>query len=98
MANIKQLIETIVTPLILHPDQLAIEEVETEDFIEYHLHLNPEDIGRVIGKKGRVARAIRTIVYSIRTGNKKRTRLVIVDELGSDQVHDSDSDSHDLEA
>lgn len=80
MANIKQLISTIVTPLVKFPEEMSIEEVDTPEFYEYHLHLNPEDIGRVIGKKGRVARAIRTIVYSVRTENRKRTRLVIVDE------------------
>lgn len=37
------------------------------EFMEYHLHLDAEDVGRVIGKQGRVARAIRTIVYSVRT-------------------------------
>ncbi|MBD3949669.1 KH domain-containing protein [Tuanshanicoccus lijuaniae] len=80
MANINQLIKTIVTPLIEFPEDLRIEEVDTAEFYEYHLHLNKEDIGRVIGKKGRVARAIRTIVYSVRTHTRKRTRLVIVDE------------------
>lgn len=80
MANINQLIKTIVTPLIEFPEEMSIEEIDTDEFYEYHLHLNPEDIGRVIGKKGRVARAIRTIVYSVRTNNRKRTRLVIVDE------------------
>lgn len=79
MANINQLIKTIVEPLIEYPQEMSIEEFDTDEFYEYHLHLNPEDIGRVIGKKGRVARAIRTIVYSVRTGNQKRNRLVIVD-------------------
>ena len=90
MANINQLIRTIVEPLIEFPEELTIEEVDTDEFYEYHLFLNPEDIGRVIGKKGRVARAIRTIVYSVRTNNRKRTRLVIVDEA-NDQ-NDSDVD------
>ena len=45
--------------------------------MEYHLHLDAEDVGRVIGKQGRVARAIRTIVYSVRTKGTKRVRLVI---------------------
>lgn len=90
MANINNLIETIVTPLIVHPEEMSISIVETDDFTEYHLHLNPEDIGRVIGKKGRVARAIRTIVYSIRSGNKKRTRLVIADEHGNENPQSQD--------
>lgn len=90
MANINQLIRTIVEPLIEFPEELAIEEVDTDEFYEYHLFLNPEDIGRVIGKKGRVARAIRTIVYSVRTNNRKRTRLVIVDEANDQNDNDVD--------
>nr|WP_276932092.1 KH domain-containing protein [Globicatella sulfidifaciens] len=90
MANINQLIRTIVEPLIEFPEELTIEEVDTDDFYEYHLFLNPEDIGRVIGKKGRVARAIRTIVYSVRTNNRKRTRLVIVDEANDQNDNDVD--------
>lgn len=90
MANINQLIRTIVEPLIEFPEELTIEEVDTDEFYEYHLYLNPEDIGRVIGKKGRVARAIRTIVYSVRTNNRKRTRLVIVDEANDQNDNDVD--------
>lgn len=90
MTNINQLIRTIVEPLIEFPEELTIEEVDTDEFYEYHLFLNPEDIGRVIGKKGRVARAIRTIVYSVRTNNRKRTRLVIVDEANDHQDNDVD--------
>ena len=90
MANINQLIRTIVEPLIEFPEELTIEEVDTDDFYEYHLFLNQEDIGRVIGKKGRVARAIRTIVYSVRTNNRKRTRLVIVDEANDQNDNDVD--------
>ena len=41
--------------------------VESEDFFEYNLTVAPEDIGRIIGKQGRVAKAIRTIVYRVRT-------------------------------
>lgn len=90
MANINQLIRTIVEPLIEFPEELTIEEVDTDEFYEYHLFLNPEDIGRVIGKKGRVARAIRTIVYSVRTNNRKRTRLVIVDEANDQNDNEVD--------
>lgn len=78
MTNIESLIMTIVTPLVEHPEDVRIEMVDTEEFMEYHLHLNPEDVGRVIGRKGRVARAIRTIVYGARTEGK-RVRLMIAD-------------------
>ena len=80
MVNIETLITAIVKPLVDHPEEFWIEQIETEEFMEYHLHLNPEDVGRVIGKKGRVARAVRTIVYSVKTRQRKRARIVIADK------------------
>jgi predicted RNA-binding protein YlqC (UPF0109 family) len=47
--------------------------------MEYNLTVAPEDIGRIIGKQGRVAKAIRTIVYSVRTKEPKKVRLNILD-------------------
>lgn len=77
MPDIKELILTMVTPLVEHQDDVAIEVKETDDFMEYLLSVHPEDVGRVIGKQGRVARAIRTVVYSVRTKQAKRVRLTI---------------------
>ena len=51
MVNIEALITAIVKPLLDHPEDFGVEQVETDDFMEYHLHLNPQDVGRVIGKK-----------------------------------------------
>lgn len=79
MPDIKTLIKTIVEPLIDYPDDFSVDVVETEEFIEYHLNLHPDDIGRVIGRKGRVVRAIRTIIYGIRQRDSKRARVVIAD-------------------
>ncbi|KZL41170.1 KH domain-containing protein [Secundilactobacillus collinoides] len=80
MTDFKQLIKTIVTPLVENPDAISIEEVETDCFYEFHLTVAGDDIGRVIGKRGHVASAIRTIVYSVRVKGPKRVRLVINDE------------------
>lgn len=60
----KQLIETIVKPLVDYPEEVRIEKDEQSSRITYKLSVNPEDMGKVIGKQGRVAKAIRTIVYS----------------------------------
>ena len=51
-------------------------ERDLEEFLEYHLDLDPSDVGRVIGRKGRTISAIRTIVYSVPTEDKK-VRIVI---------------------
>ena len=76
MDMIENLIIAIVKPLISQPENLTIKIVDTPEFLEYHLDLDQSDIGRVIGKKGRTLSAIRTIVYSVPTSDKK-VRLVI---------------------
>ncbi|EAO70029.1 KH domain protein, partial [Streptococcus agalactiae 515] len=63
-------------PLISQPDQLTIKIQDGPEFLEYHLDLDTQDIGRVIGKKGRTITAIRSIVYSVPTQGKK-VRLII---------------------
>ncbi|WP_025730049.1 KH domain-containing protein [Atopobacter phocae] len=79
MPNVEELILTIVKPLIEHPDDVTITIEPSGQFTDYRLTVHPDDIGRVIGKKGRVARAIRTIVYSIRGKDGKKIRLTIID-------------------
>ncbi|HER1702726.1 TPA: KH domain-containing protein [Streptococcus pyogenes] len=76
MDTIENLIIAIVKPLISQPDNLTIKIEDAPDFLEYHLDLDAQDIGRVIGKKGRTITAIRSIVYSVPTLGKK-VRLVI---------------------
>ena len=76
MDMIENLIIAIVKPLTSQPENLTIKIVDTPEFLEYHLDLDQSDIGRVIGKKGRTISAIRTIVYSVPTSDKK-VRLVI---------------------
>ena len=76
MDMIENHIIAIVKPLISQPENLTIKIVDTPEFLEYHLDLDQSDIGRVIGKKGRTISAIRTIVYSVPTSDKK-VRLVI---------------------
>lgn len=79
MTDLRDLVLTIVRPLVTNPDQVNLEVVESDDFFEYNLTVAPEDIGRIIGKQGRVAKAIRTIVYGVRTEGLKKVRLNILD-------------------
>ncbi|MDL4840038.1 KH domain-containing protein [Aquibacillus rhizosphaerae] len=74
----KSLIETIVTPLVDYPDDIVVTENEEEHKIVYHLSVNPDDVGKVIGKNGRIAKAIRTVVYAAGSDTKKRIYLDIV--------------------
>jgi predicted RNA-binding protein YlqC (UPF0109 family) len=73
------LIETIVKPLVDNPEDVRVEKDENSSRIVYKLSVNPEDRGKVIGKQGRVAKAIRTIVYSASGHHKKRTYVDILD-------------------
>lgn len=76
----KQLIETIVKPLVDRPEEVRVEVDEQESRITYKLSVHAEDMGKVIGKQGRVAKAIRTIVYSAAGSHHgKRVFVDIVD-------------------
>ncbi|SDX32036.1 MULTISPECIES: KH domain-containing protein [Salimicrobium] len=72
----KELLETMITPLIEYPEYLNIDVKEEPDKAVYHVIVHQDDVGRVIGKNGRVAKSIRTVVYA---ANRDKTRKVYVD-------------------
>jgi len=74
----KALIETIVTSLVDHPEDIAVTEKEEDTKIVYHLTVNQDDVGKVIGKNGRIAKAIRTVVYAAKSDGNKRIYLDIM--------------------
>ncbi|GGA92260.1 KH domain-containing protein [Ornithinibacillus halotolerans] len=74
----KALIESIVAPLVDYPEDVTVTEREEETKIVYHLTVNQSDVGKVIGKNGRIAKAIRTVVYAAKTDSKKRVYLDIM--------------------
>ncbi|WP_144509278.1 KH domain-containing protein [Bacillus sp. FJAT-22090] len=76
----KQLIEAIVKPLVDYPDKVQVEIEENVNRIVYKLSVHPEDMGKVIGKQGRVAKAIRTIVYSAAGSHQKKKTYVDIQD------------------
>ncbi len=60
----KELIIYLAQSLVDHPEAVSVSESETEEQIVYELHVAEEDMGRVIGKNGKIAKAIRSIVKS----------------------------------
>ncbi|WP_085992413.1 KH domain-containing protein [Oceanobacillus senegalensis] len=74
----KALIESIVTPLVDHPEDIAISKTEEDTKIVYHLTVHNDDVGKVIGKNGRIAKAIRTVVYAAKKDGEKRIYLDIM--------------------
>ncbi len=68
----KNLIEIIAKALVDHPEQVKVTEVEGENTSVIELAVAKEDLGKVIGKQGRTARALRTILTAASTKIKKR--------------------------
>jgi hypothetical protein len=77
--DFKQLVEYMVKALVDNPDGVQLREVEGEKSTILELKVNKEDIGKVIGKHGRIARAIRTILNASATKSGKKVVLEILD-------------------
>ena len=76
--NYISLIENLIRPLIQHQEDLRIKEFPSEDeYILFQVMVNKEDIGRVIGKQGKTANAIRTSAYAAGSKNRKKIRINI---------------------
>jgi hypothetical protein len=76
---LRDLIEFIAKSLVDNPDQVQVKEVEGEQTSVIELRVAKEDLGKVIGKQGRTARAMRTILGAASTKAKKRAVLEILE-------------------
>lgn len=74
----KQLLEQIARALVDEPDQVDVQQVESERLIVLELRVASDDMGKVIGKQGRIAKAIRTVVNAAAVKNNKRVVVEIV--------------------
>jgi uncharacterized protein len=77
--GMKDLIEFIAKSLVDHPEQVEVSEIEGEQTSVIELKVAKEDLGKVIGKQGRTARAMRTILSAASTKIKKRSVLEIIE-------------------
>ncbi len=75
----KELIEAIAKALVDNPDQVQVRPVEGEQITVLELRVHPSDLGKVIGKQGRTARSIRTILAAAGMKLKKRFTLEILE-------------------
>jgi hypothetical protein len=74
----KELVEILAKSLVDQPDRVNVSVVEREKSLFIELRVAPEDMGRVIGKQGRIAKAIRALVKAGATKQRKRVTMEII--------------------
>ena len=74
-----ELLEYLARQLVDKPDAVRVERVDEGDTVVLRLHVAQEDLGKVIGRQGRIARALRTIVRAGSAREQRRVQLEIVD-------------------
>jgi predicted RNA-binding protein YlqC (UPF0109 family) len=77
--SLKEVVETVVKALVDYPDQVEVREIEGEATTVIELRVAQQDLGKVIGKQGRTARAMRTILRAAGMKLKKRFVLEILE-------------------
>ena len=75
----KNLVEAIAKALVDNPDQVHVRAIEGEQVTVFELRVHASDLGKVIGRQGRTARAIRTILSAVGMKLRKRFTLEILD-------------------
>ncbi|MEW5920691.1 MAG: KH domain-containing protein [Bacillota bacterium] len=75
----KEIVEYIARALVDYPEQVDVQQVEGERSIILELRVAPEDMGKVIGKQGRIAKAIRTVVNAAAVKENKRVMVEIIE-------------------
>lgn len=83
MEQDQQFVEFVVKALVDHPDDVKTERVVDEMGVLITLHLNPADMGQVIGRMGQTAKAIRTLLRVVGAKHKARVNLKIYEPEGS---------------
>lgn len=78
MLQLKELVEVIAKALVDYPEMVKVKETESDRSIILELSVAPEDMGKVIGKNGRIARAIRAVVKSSAAKLDKKVIVEII--------------------
>jgi predicted RNA-binding protein YlqC (UPF0109 family) len=73
----REFVELVARSLVDHPEEMSITEIDEDGLTIYQLHVGARDIGKVIGRRGRVARATRTLLKVAAIQNHRRCSLEI---------------------
>lgn len=71
----KDLLQFILTSIVEHSDKISIEEKQEDGFVEFVISVDPSDMGKVIGKNGKVIRAIRNVVKILAIKEQKKIKI-----------------------
>ena len=74
----KEIVEVIAKALVQNPEQVIVNETENNNITVCELHVAPDDMGKVIGKQGRIAKALRTVVKAASTRENKKVIVEII--------------------
>ncbi|MGC5327158.1 KH domain-containing protein [Brevibacillus sp. SYSU BS000544] len=74
----KELVELIAKALVDHPEEVRVNAVEKERLLVFELSVHPSDMGKIIGKQGRIAKSLRTVVTAAGVNSDKRVTVEIV--------------------
>lgn len=75
----KELVEFIAKELVDHPEEVSVTEVDNDSSVTLELRVGSEDMGKVIGKQGKIAKAIRTVVKAASMKENKKVHVEIVE-------------------
>ena len=91
-----EFVDFVVKSIVQHPEDIKLDRTVDEMGVLLTLHINPADMGQIIGRKGQTARSIRTLLKIVGAKNNARVNLKIVEPEGSrperrDQQEDTDN-------
>lgn len=75
----KELVEVIAKSLVDHPEDVRVEEKQQDRQVTLELHVDEDDMGKVIGRQGRIAKAMRTVVKAAATREHKKVSVDIIE-------------------
>lgn len=78
-SNLQELVEFIARSLVDDPSQVSVKEIPGEHMMVYELRVGPDDMGKVIGRNGRMARSIRTLLSAAASLDGRKASLDILD-------------------
>ncbi|WP_278833306.1 KH domain-containing protein [Mitsuokella multacida] len=75
----KELVEVIAKSLVDHPEDVRVEEKQQDRQVTLELHVDEDDMGKVIGRQGRIAKAMRTVVKAAATRENNKVSVDIIE-------------------